>query len=170
MRRANWGQNGGGGGDTETGAYTLSDGVWLTRNYDARWALPSEDEWHKAAHYDADTGHYWEYPNGKDTIQYPTDQTTPRDLNFGDDPFWRGSGFFTAIGETTGRSAYGVCDMGGNIVEWTDSLNPPGQGHYRIIRGGVQLIGFLSRTSWAGISRSILGKRRLWFSLGASDP
>ena len=137
LRLANWMHNGQGDGDTEDGAYTLTNGIWLTRNPGARWALPSNDEWHKAAHYDPATGEYREYPNGKDTIEEPSDETTPRELNYGADPYWRGSVVFTSIGETTGHSAYGVYDMGGNVREWTDSLNPPGQGHYRIIRGGM---------------------------------
>jgi len=142
LRLANWMHNGQGDGDTETGAYTLSLGVWLTRETDARWALVSENEWHKAAHYDSDTETYFEYPNGKDTIAYPTDQTTLRELNFGSDPYWAPDGplnrlYFTSIGQTTGQSSYGVCDMGGNVREWTDSLVPPGQGAYRVVRGGA---------------------------------
>jgi formylglycine-generating enzyme required for sulfatase activity len=141
LRMANWLHNGQGSGDTEIGAYTIGTGGWdtvyLERNAGARWALPSEDEWHKAAHYDADSETYREYPNGKDTIEDPTDQTTPRELNFGGIPYWYGGVKFTSIGETTGYSAYGVFDMGGNAAEWTDSLVPPGQGGSRIMCGGT---------------------------------
>jgi formylglycine-generating enzyme required for sulfatase activity len=159
---ANWLHNGQGSGDTEIGAYTIGTGGWdtvyLERNAGARWALPSEDEWHKAAHYDPDTETYREYPNGKDTIDEPTDQTTPRELNFGASPYWAPDGpldrhYFTAMGETTGYSAYGVFDMGGNVREWTDSLVPPGQGGDRITRGGTydSALSYLARAG--GTSR-----------------
>ena len=135
LRLANWLNNGQGDGDTEDGAYTLSDGAWVERNAGATWALVSKDEWHKAAYYDPDTETYWEYPNGKDTVEMPTDQTTPREMNIGDLPFWGGNVFFTSTGQTTGCSAYGVYDLGGNIEDWTDSLVPPGEGHYRVSCG-----------------------------------
>jgi formylglycine-generating enzyme required for sulfatase activity len=134
---ANWLHNGQNSGDTETGAYTISDGLYLERNAGARWALASKDEWHKAAYYDADSEAYREYPNGKDTIEAPTDQTTPRELNFGEVPYWYGGVKFTSIGETTGYSAYGVFDMGGNAEEWTDSLVPPEGDYDRVVRGGT---------------------------------
>ena len=136
LRLCNWLANGQGNGDTETGSYDLSLGMYVTRSAGATWVLPSEDEWHKAAYYDAGSETYREYPNGKDAISEPTDQTTPRELNFGDLPYWQGSVVFTSIGETTGRSAYGVCDMGGNVAEWTDSLVPPAQGYNRVVKGG----------------------------------
>jgi formylglycine-generating enzyme required for sulfatase activity len=60
LRFASWMNNGQGNGDTETGAYTLlggtatpSNGLTVTRNPGATIVLPSEDEWYKAAYYDA---------------------------------------------------------------------------------------------------------------------
>jgi hypothetical protein len=52
-RFANWLHNGGGSGDTETGAYTLNgatSGIF-TKNQNAIFWIPSEDEWYKAAFY-----------------------------------------------------------------------------------------------------------------------
>ncbi len=138
LRFCNWLHNGQGDGDTETGSYNLSLGKWLTREPGATWVLPSNDEWHKAAYYDPELEVYWEYPNGKNTIEYPTDERTPREQNFGGSMIgWQGNVYFTSIGETTGYTAYGVYDMGGNVTEWTDSLVPPGQGWSRITRGGA---------------------------------
>ncbi len=62
LRFANWLHNGQGGGDTETGAYTIGpllyegtsypiSGAYITRNADAKWFLPSESEWYKAAYH-----------------------------------------------------------------------------------------------------------------------
>ncbi len=62
MRFANWMHNGQGTGDTDSGAYTLEGGTampsnaaTITRNPDAIWFLPTEDEWIKAAFYDPRT-------------------------------------------------------------------------------------------------------------------
>lgn len=139
IRLCNWMANGQGSGDTETGSYTLADGITLTRTANATWVLPSEDEWYKAAYYDPVTDTYYTYPNGSDAVPTePTDSTTPREMNFGDDPYWNPDGgareYYTAIGETTGSTPYGVYDMGGNVTEWTDTLLSPGVN--RITRGG----------------------------------
>ncbi|NCC23177.1 MAG: hypothetical protein EOM26_12075 [Alphaproteobacteria bacterium] len=60
LRFCNWLSNGRGAGDTETGSYTLSLGLSVTRELGATWVLPTEDEWYKAAYYDPDTGMYYD--------------------------------------------------------------------------------------------------------------
>ena len=138
IRLCNWMSNGQGSGDTETGSYDLSLGVNVTRTTSATWVIPSEDEWYKAAYYDPVNDVYYDYPNGSDDVPTePTDSTTTREMNFGDDPYWNPDGgdreYFTEIGETTGASPYGVYDMGGNVQEWTDTFVAPS---YRVTRGG----------------------------------
>src|SRR4029079_18120648 len=76
IRFANWLHNGQGSGDTENGAYTIRPGTpgyyTITRNPGARWWLPSENEWYKAAYHKNDgvTGNYWDYPTSSDAIPY----------------------------------------------------------------------------------------------------
>jgi len=136
LRLCNWLANGQGNGDTETGSYDLGLGMWSTRATNATWVLPSEDEWYKAAYYDASNTLYHVYPTGSDTEPAkPTDTTTPREANWGGAPYWGGDVYYTSTGDTTGRSSYGVSDMGGNVSEWTETFSHGG-GEYRITRGG----------------------------------
>ncbi len=99
-RFANWLQNGQPTGPqgpltTEDGAYTLNGAITAaalnaaTRNADAIYVIPSEDEWYKAAYYDG-AGSYNNYPfssNGVPTSALPG--ATPNTGNFQD-----GSGNF----------------------------------------------------------------------------
>ena len=112
-RFANWMMNGQGGGDMETGAYTLNgatSGI-ITANIGAQVYLPSEDEWYKAAYYSAANTSYSLYPNGQNTI-------TTADANYGG-----------AVGSTTNVGTYssdpsssGTFDQGGNVWEWNDAV------------------------------------------------
>lgn len=59
-RFMNWLHNGQGNSSTETGAYTLNGAMTrgelmaVTRNSDAKFWIPTENEWYKAAYYDPD--------------------------------------------------------------------------------------------------------------------
>ena len=79
-RFCNWLQNGQptgaeGSGTTETGAYTLNGASPITRlggirrNAGAKYFLPSENEWYKAAYYKGGgtNAGYWLYPTRSDT-------------------------------------------------------------------------------------------------------
>ena len=134
-RFSNWLNNGQGGGDTETGAYTLISGQTsgiVTVNPDANIFIPSEDQWYKAAYYNGNTGTYSLYPNGQNTI-------TTADANYGSSV-----GHSTDVGSYSGApSFYGTYDQGGNVWEWNDAVIP---GASRGQRGG----------SWYGSGGSLL--------------
>ena len=133
-RFCNWLANGQGSSSTETGVYDMAQGASVTRSTNATWVVPSEDEWYKAAYYDPVNEVYYTYPNGSDAEPLePTDATTPRDMNFGGQPWWQGTVIYTSTGETSGQSPYGVHDMGGNVEEVTDSI---GELLTRLNRGG----------------------------------
>src|SRR5206468_4311455 len=90
MRFANWLNNGQGNVDTETGSYTLNgatDTGYHTpaRNAGATIVIASEDEWFKAAYYDAASTSYFRFPTGSDTAPTCSAPTAlPNSANCGD--------------------------------------------------------------------------------------
>jgi formylglycine-generating enzyme required for sulfatase activity len=142
MRFANWLNNGQGSADTETGAYTLSPGpyennVSVTRNDGAITFLASENEWYKAAYYDAALGIYYDYPTGSDVA--PTCSTPTPTANAaacGGATIESGGVLGKVdVGSYPGSpSPYGTFDQGGNAVEWQDDV--AASVYYRVLRGG----------------------------------
>lgn len=121
MRFVNWLHNGQGNGDTETGAYTMplsSLGLPNARNAGAWVFLPSNDEWHKAAYYDAANGGFFDYPAGTDDViscSAPTLLSNTANCA-------NAVGDFAPVGSYAGSpSPSGTFDQGGNIREWTDT-------------------------------------------------
>ena len=124
IRFANWLHNGQGNGDTETGAYTLLGGTptpsnpLVERNPGATIFLPTEDEWYKAAYYDAALGELLRLPDRhRSQIVCSAPTATPNRANCGG-----AAGDFTDVGSYTGSpSPNGTFDQGGNVSEWADS-------------------------------------------------
>jgi sulfatase modifying factor 1 len=124
-RFANWMHNGQGTGATETGAYTLlggtqtpSNGNLVARNAAARWFLPSENEWYKAAYYNAASNTYFDYPTSSDLT--PTAESPPGGSN--------SANFAAEVHNVTDVGAYaaspgpyGTFDQGGNVIEWNET-------------------------------------------------
>ena len=122
-RFANWLTNGQGNGSTETGSYTLNgakSGI-IIANAGAQVYIPTENEWYKAAYYNAANQTYSAYPNGQNTI-------TTSDANYFS---W---GHSTDVGSFTNTpSMYGTFDQGGNVWEWNETVI---YGSSTVIRGG----------------------------------
>lgn len=147
-RFTNWLHNGATlGSDTESGAYTLKDfqeSGYVPRNVDARFWIPSEDEWYKAAYYDPSrTGgsQYWEYPTMSDRpprfAQVAQNAPAPA-ANFQNVSKGSEAGVLAPAGSyPTSASYYGTLDQGGQLWEWTEAGYPdPERGPNRIVRGG----------------------------------
>jgi formylglycine-generating enzyme required for sulfatase activity len=122
---------------TEDGSYYLNGAMSnpelmaITREPDATWVIPTEDEFYKAAFHKNDgvTGNYWNYATGTDDVPSyelidpdPGNNATfvnvdPYDWTIGA-PYWR-----TELGaHENSVSPYGTFDQGGNLFEWTEGV------------------------------------------------
>jgi len=144
-RFANWLHNGQGSGDTETGAYiNVGNKVTFSRQPEAKYFIPTNNEWYKAAYYDPNkngvgTPGYWDYPTMSDNPMVPSnDLTTPdngNNTNFYQNGFTIGPPYHTTeVGEfENSASPYGTFDQSGNLREWNETVLA---GSARGLRGG----------------------------------
>lgn len=159
MRFTNWLHNGQGSGDTEAGVYTIGSGTDEVRSTSAKYWIPSEDEWYKAAYHDASAGTagvYFDLATGTDL-----GDSIPVSDQPGDDPsavnYFRNdnlaNGFndgfavngsrsypnstnpLTDVGAyTAATSPYGTFDQNGNVWEWNEAVISSNSS--RRVRGG----------------------------------
>ncbi len=149
-RFANWMHNGQGFGSTETGAYTLANatsGTAPAKNPGARFYIPTENQWYKAAYYmgSGTNAGYWDYATQSDTApgnvigsganlanyRFITDNfTVTQSASFSGT-----QNYLTDVGAFTNSvSAYGTFDQSGNVLEWNDLTGAAGSS--RGYRGG----------------------------------
>lgn len=172
-RFANWLHNGQPTGaqnasTTEDGAYRLNGATTymalnaVSRNTNAKWFIPSENEWYKAAYYQpttrgGDINSYWTYPMSTNSAPY-SDQppgTTPDNTRVGNFPkndniandyndgyavtgsssYDSSQNYLTDVGAYfSSPSYYGTFDQGGNVHEWNEAVLTSGM--FRGLRGG----------------------------------
>jgi formylglycine-generating enzyme required for sulfatase activity len=139
LRFVNWLHNGQPAGaqgpaTTEGGAYTFTDTTAVgARNPGAKFFLPSETEWYKAAYYrgGADGG-YALYPTQSDT---PPEARTPAAAAGGANyANYDGAveGVTDAGAYTGATGVYGTFDQAGNVWEWNETAIDSDRG----LRGG----------------------------------
>lgn len=159
LRFVNWLHNGQprGGADassTEDGAYALRGGnpAGVRRSAGARYWLPDEDEWYKAAYYDPARG-YLRFGYGDEPLPEgatPERATQAHQANLCPPtakvakpcPILGGPGRPTPVCAYPGRSPWGLCDTVGNAIEMTETRETTseswGEGGQpaAVIRGG----------------------------------
>ena len=106
---------------TETGAYTLSpsaDGSFnVTRNNNAYYWLPYDNEWYKVAYYRPSSFAYTSYATGDSITQ------TTNFANYSNSADWNSQdGNVTSVASNGGPSAYGTYDQTGNVNEFVDNV------------------------------------------------
>jgi formylglycine-generating enzyme required for sulfatase activity len=172
MRFVNWLHNGQptGGQDastTEAGAYGINvgdepdtgDGLSEVRAANARYFIPSENEWYKAAYHQpaadgGDSDDYWLYSTASNSIPTQAMASANGDIsnpgtntaNYDKGADWNGQdGNLTTVGSAgpSSDSYYGTSDQSGNVLEWTETLfqEEPNPGCQvppcsRVVRGG----------------------------------
>jgi formylglycine-generating enzyme len=151
-RFANWLHNGQPMGaqslaTTENGAYYLNGAMStsalfaVSRQTNWKWAIPTEDEWYKAAYYKGGgiNADYWDYPMQSNNATTPNNDITNPDggnnANFYQGGYSVGSPYYrTNVGEfENSESAYGAFDLGGNVWEWNEAVVRVDRG----LRGGT---------------------------------
>ena len=155
-RMANWMQNGQPGGlgevvaSTEEGAYTLDGanlGVSISKNGNALYWIPSENEWYKAAYYDptiAGPNKYWTYATRSNNApgNNATNPTVANQANYRIGTVYSvtqtsslgGVNALTDVGLfSNSASAYSTYDQSGDVNNWNDAVI----GSSRGLRGGT---------------------------------
>ena len=135
MRFVNWLHNGQVNGGTESGVYEIGTGVDEVRSENARFWIPSEDEWYKAAYHQpatqgGDTDDYWLYPTASNaaptlaTANLVGDITNPgaNVANYDSASPWNGLVTTVASAGPESSSFYGTFDQAGNLSEWNEPV------------------------------------------------
>ena len=106
------------------------------RNSNAKYFLPSENEWYKAAYYSGSGGTNYDYPTGSNTAPTAVASGTSSGTAVYGQTFTTGPADITNAG---GLSSYGTMGQGGNMWEWMETsynwLNPTADSA-RGLRGG----------------------------------
>jgi hypothetical protein len=117
-----------------TNAWTAG-GTNRYRHKNARYFLPSENEWYKAAYYNPAGDNYFLYPTGSNTA--PT--AVPKGTNPGTAVYAGVTSAPANVIEAGGLSPYGTMGQGGNLWEFNetawDGANDSAS-EFRVFRGG----------------------------------
>ena len=131
-------------------------GTNLYRNKDAFYFLPSENEWYKAAYYNAAGTNYFLYPTASSSVPTPVASGT----DAGSAVYNNATPVPATVNSAGGLSPYGTMGQGGNVWEWTESAfngTNSSSSEFRAIRGGY----------WGATEGGVRSSYR--FDLGPAD-
>lgn len=158
-RFANWMHNGAlSTSQVEFGAYGLHGATsgTFTKQSDAKWWIPSEDEWFKAAYYKGGgtNAGYFLFPTKSDTLPANSSSATADNANFlrlgvyavtQSATLSATENYLTPVGDFINSAGpYGTFDQGGNVDEWTSSTRSTSFGVAYVTRGGAWNTGGLN--------------------------
>jgi formylglycine-generating enzyme len=130
---------------TEDGSYYLNGTTSysnVTRTDKAKYVLPNDNEWYKAAYHKNDgvTADYWDYPTSTDAtpsnvLSNPNpDPGNNANFSYNSNLTIGGPTYRTTVGDFEHSvSPYGTFDQGGNVLEWID----PAVRSASLMRGGA---------------------------------
>ena len=122
-------------------------GTNLYRNKNAFYFLPSDNEWYKAAYYNAAGTNYFLYPTASSSV--PT--AVASGTNAGSAVYNNAALVPAIVDSAGGLSPYGTMGQGGNIFEWNESAfdgSNSSPSEHRANRGGDWInTGFFMRSS-----------------------
>jgi formylglycine-generating enzyme required for sulfatase activity len=170
-RVANWLHNGATSTSSmETGAYNLNNetsGSAFALIAGAKFYIPSENQWYKAAYYKGGSTNagYWKYGTQSDSDPTQVSANGTGDgsagnsgnfANYNSGGDWNSqNGNVTTVGTNGGPSAYGAFDMTGNVGEWNDLDRTSST---RGNRGGDWNNGIVNQTSSSSSTSSAGGE------------
>lgn len=129
-------------GTTESGSYNRSDNGLLTasaKNH-SKWHLPTENQWYKAAYYNAQKTGYYNFGTASNIA--PNNLVTePSSANYCKNGIFTTltAPYLTPVGAfTTTKSPYGLYDMTGEVGQWTGTFSVANDNSTSgaIVRGG----------------------------------
>ncbi len=129
------------------------------RNSQAKFFLPSVDEWFKAAYFDPHSDSYFAFPTGTNTAPTAVASGTEPNTAVYSQPESQGP---ADIMEAGGLSPHGIMSLGSNIWEWEET-------EFDLVNDNSSTVRGLRGNRWFDTSFNMMSSRRGFFSAQVED-